>query len=141
VELRMGLSPPKHMVVVLVLIKDDGAILLVRQGYGEQYWSLPGGVVEKHETLEEAAIREVKEETNLDIRLKRLVGLYSKEDEDALAITFEGEVVGGSLMASHEALECKFFPVTDLPGHSRDHLKGRVDDLLKGYSDAVYRSD
>lgn len=132
---------PKQMLVVLVLIQDEDAVLLVRQGCGEQYWSLPGSVVEEREALESAAIREVKEETGLDIRLRRVVGLYSKEDDDALAITFVGEMVGGSLHPAHEVLECRYFPASDPSEYTRDHMRGRVEDFLAGHSNAIYRSD
>ena len=88
---------PRHVIAVFVFIRQGDAILLVRQSYGKRYWSLPGGVVEAGESLDQAAIREVKEETGLDIEIRRVVGLYSKPDEEALAITLEGVVVGGML--------------------------------------------
>jgi ADP-ribose pyrophosphatase YjhB (NUDIX family) len=137
----MDIDYPKHLVVVLVFIRDDDKILLVRQGYGEEYWSLPGGAVEENEALEQAALREVKEETGLEIRIKRIVGIYSKIDESALAITFEGEVIGGILNPSHEVVECRFFPKNDLPMPTRHHLIGRIEDFLTARPEAVFRSD
>ena len=88
---------PRFVVVALVFISQSDSILLVKQNYGEQYWSLPGGVMEPGESIDQTAIREVKEETGLDVRLKRVVGLYSKPDEGTLAVAFEGEVIGGDL--------------------------------------------
>src|SRR5512133_4377105 len=96
---------PKTVVVALVFICDQGTILLVKQNYGNQYWSLPGGVMEAGESLEQAAIREVKEETGLDIQPGKLIGVYSKPGENALALTFEGKVIGGILRADHEIIE------------------------------------
>ena len=59
----------KTIVVALVFICKEESILLVRQNYTKKYWSLPGGVMEAGESLDQTAIREVKEETGLDIRL------------------------------------------------------------------------
>jgi 8-oxo-dGTP diphosphatase len=132
-------SIPHLTVVVLVFICRDDVLLLVKQSYGKQYWSLPGGVVELGESLEQAAIREVKEETGLDVRLRRVVGLYSKPDENSLAVTFEGEAIGGTLMPTLEISECRFFPLHQLP-EARDHLRQRVDDFLSASPYAVLRT-
>lgn len=119
---------PRLVVVALVFICKDDALLLVKQDYSKQYWSLPGGVVEFGESVEQAAIREVKEETGLDVHLKRVVGLYSKPDESALAITFEGEYVNGTLTPSHEISECRYFPFNQLPA-ARETFRQRIEDF------------
>ena len=46
------------------------------------YWALPGGFVEYGESVEDAAVREAKEETSIDVELERLVNVYSKPDRD-----------------------------------------------------------
>jgi len=121
---------PRFVVVALVLIRRGDRILLVRQSYGRQYWSLPGGVMEQGESVEEAAIREVKEEAGLDVRLRRLVGLYTNPEENALVVTFEGEIIGGTLRpGAEEILDCAFFPFDGLPKPIRDHLPQRIADL------------
>lgn len=122
---------PRIVVWAGVLIRRDQSVLLVRQGYGEQYWSLPGGVMEPGESIDRAAVREVQEETGLQVRVRRVVGLYSKPDEGALAVTFEGEVVGGILRADHEITDCRYFPFDELPKPIREHLRRRVDDFRR----------
>ena len=97
-------TQPRHLIVVLVFIRQGDSILLVKQNYGQQYWSLPGGAVELGESLEQAAIREVHEETGLEAHITRVVGLYSKPAENALAVTFEGQVVGGELRPENEII-------------------------------------
>jgi len=92
-------------IVVLVFIRDFDKLLLVRQNYGDEYWSLPGGMVEPGESLTAATIREVKEETGLDISIMHVVGVYSKPQDDSVAITLEGQVLGGDLRADNEILE------------------------------------
>ena len=131
---------PRLVVVALAFIAKDDAILLVKQNYGKRYWSLPGGVVEPGESVDQAAIREVKEETGLEIRDKRVVGLYSKPGEDALAITFEGEVVGGNLKPSNEISDCCYFQFDHLPQPIRDHLQDRINDFRRKLSYAVFRT-
>ena len=133
-------NPPFVTVIALVFIQQDDAILLVRQDYGEQYWSLPGGAMEPDEPIDEAAVREVREETGLDIRLKRVVGLYSKPGEGSLAVCFEGEVVGGNLKADHEITECRYFPHDRLPEATREHLRQRIEDFRRNLSHAVIRT-
>ena len=126
-------------VVALVFIAREEKILLVRQNYGPRYWSLPGGVMEPGESIDQAAIREVKEETGLDIRLKRVVGLYSKPGENGLAVCFEGEQVGGTLAADNEILECGYFAHDCLPEPIREHLRQRIEDY-RNCADVVIRT-
>ena len=133
-------NPRCVTVVVLVFIQQDDAILLVRQNYGRQYWSLPGGVMEPGESIDEAAIREVREETGLDVRLRRVVGLYSKPREDGLAVCFEGEVVGGTLKADHEITECRYSPYDRIPEAIREHLRERIEDFRSDFSHVVIRT-
>ena len=61
-----------------------GRVLLVRRGHPpfQGMWALPGGFVEQRETVEEAVVRELKEETGLVARPWKLVGVYSGPDRD-----------------------------------------------------------
>ena len=132
---------PRLVVIALVLIPAEESVLLVKQTSGCHYWSLPGGKVERGESLEQAAIREVKEETGLDVRLKRVVGLYSKLSEGALAITFEGEVTGGTLTrTTGDTSDCCYFPFDELPESLRGHLRERVDDYRRRVPYAIVRT-
>ena len=131
----------RHLVVVLVFIRQDDTILLVKQNDGEKFWSLPGGAVEMGESLEQAAVREVHEETGLAVRIQRVVGLYSKPDEASVAVAFEATVVGGALRpAVDEITECRYFALDDLPAHTREHFRQRVDDFAKGVPGAIWRT-
>jgi 8-oxo-dGTP diphosphatase len=70
--------------------------------------------VEFGESIDQAAIREVREETGLEVRIKRVVGMYVKQDEGALAITFEGEIVGGSMQqTTDETSACRYWSYPD----------------------------
>lgn len=62
-----------------ILIESE-KVLLVKQKVANRDWSLPGGRVENGETLEEAMIREMKEETGLDVKVKNLLYVCDKPD-------------------------------------------------------------
>ncbi|HTE84662.1 MAG TPA: NUDIX hydrolase [Dehalococcoidia bacterium] len=59
-----------------VLQDEAGRVLLVKHSYGMLNWELPGGGAELHESLVETALREVREETGLDVTAERLTGIY-----------------------------------------------------------------
>lgn len=127
-------------VVALVFIRKDDLLLLVKQDYGERFWSLPGGLMEPGESIAEVAIREVREETGLEIRITKLVGVYSKPLEDSVALTFSGEVLGGELRPDSEISACSYFPLQTLPAHMRGHFEERLIDYLKEQPEAFVRT-
>ena len=68
----------------IFIFDDDFNFILIKRKNNpyKDYWALPGGFVEYGESVEDAAIREVKEETNIDVELIDLVNVYSKPDRD-----------------------------------------------------------
>ncbi|MFK4425412.1 NUDIX hydrolase [Bacillus mycoides] len=81
-----------------ILIEGE-KVLLVKQKVVNRNWSLPGGRVENGETLEEAMIREMREETGLEVRIKRLLYVCDKPDAtpSLLHITFLLERIAGEI--------------------------------------------
>ncbi|MFQ6116467.1 MAG: NUDIX domain-containing protein [bacterium] len=105
--------------VGVILMKDD-EILLVKRKYEPRagFWSLPAGFLEWDENVEEAARREVKEETGLEIELDGLFGVYSGFDDPrnhVLLVVYRGQIRNGEIAAGDDATEVKFFPLTALP--------------------------
>ena len=131
---------PKLTVAVFVFLQKGDKLLLVKQGYGRKYWSLPGGRVEAGESLDQAAIREVREEAGLEISIERVVGIYSKPKEQALAITLAGKIEGGDLRPDHEITECQYFPLDQLPSHVRGHFVQRAADYVRQSQKAILRT-
>ncbi|MGE7880497.1 NUDIX domain-containing protein [Bacillus sp. NPDC094077] len=81
-----------------ILIEDE-KVLLVKQRVANRNWSLPGGRVENGETLEEAMVREMREETGLEVKVKKLLYVCDKPDTlpSLLHITFLLERIAGEI--------------------------------------------
>ncbi len=94
----------------------EGIVLLQRAiepGYGK--WVFPGGYVDRGETVADAAIREAKEEVNLEVRLASLVGVYSYRHSPVIIVVYLAEAVGGLLKAADEALDVRLFAPETIP--------------------------
>ncbi len=79
------------------------------------WWSFPSGYVDRGEVIEEAAVREVKEETNVDVELDRLLGVYSRRGAPVILVAYTANIVGGQPTAGDEAQDVAFFTADDLP--------------------------
>lgn len=107
---------------IAVLLVQDGKILLVQHEKNNNlYWLLPGGGVEFGETLEQAATRELKEETNLDIVLGDLVFISESIPPDrhrhVINYYFEGRIRGGELIPTSDRVlrTAQWHEIDDLP--------------------------
>jgi 8-oxo-dGTP diphosphatase len=102
----------------LVLIKRG------RSPFKDRY-ALPGGFVEYNEKVEDAVVREMKEETGLSTEIKSLFGVYSDPMRDprghTVTLVYELKVTGGNLKSGDDAKEVKLFPLTKLPDLAFDH--------------------
>lgn len=100
----------------VVLAKED-KLVLVQRGVEPAMgrWAFPSGYVDRGEVVEEAAVREVKEETGLDAHLHGLVGLYSGNGSPVILAVFSGQATGGPLRAGHDARDVALFDPHDLP--------------------------
>mgnify|MGYP001590121320 FL=1 len=119
-----------------IIVEEGNNVVLIKRK-NEPYkgsWEFPGGFVEKNETVEEAALREVTEETSLKVRLKEILGVYSSADRDprgrVATVVFVSEKIGGKLKASSDAEDAKWFDVTSMDAESLafDHPK-----IIKDY--------
>lgn len=99
------------------LFRLDGGIVLARRAIAPSYgkWVFPGGFVDKGERVEEAAIRETREEVNLEVKIDRLLNVYSYEDSAVVIIAYAAQVIGGQLQAKDESLDAKAFTPAQIP--------------------------
>ena len=104
-------------VAVICVVPRNGKVLMIRRGTDQGYglWGLPGGYVDRGEVVEQAAAREVWEETGLKVEPGDLIGLFSESGDPVIVAVFVASEIGGELEPGPEALEVGFFPVDDLP--------------------------
>jgi mutator protein MutT len=102
-----------------VIFNDDGHVLLIKENYGRHRYGLPGGRVDHGETPEEAVIREVREETGLEVTVTDLIGvLHNKRwDDPLLILAFRCEHVSGepAIQDPSEIAEVGWYDPTSFP--------------------------
>ena len=130
-------------IAVNVAVIQEGKVLLTKREDFE-VWCLPSGGVEDGESLAEAAIRETKEETGVDVELTRLVGVYSRLGgiPDVHAILFAAKPIGGELKTQPgETIEVVYFSFEALPLEMAFGHKKRITDALGGVSGISVRQE
>jgi len=131
------------------IFDEQGRIFLTRRTDNGQ-WCLPGGGMESGESVAEACEREVREETGLQVRIKRLVGVYSHSDQlvvypdgnkaHIVALHFEAEIISGRPRLSNETTDFGYFTLEEIQG--LDFLgrhKERIVDTLQKRAEALIK--
>ena len=130
-------------VASVVVLRGDHVLLMRNERMGA--WVLPGGLVEPGESVAQAARREVREETGLDVQLVRLVGVYSRQPWRGVGhhvIVFAAHVVGGSLQPDPgEVREARFVAPEDLPDTLPTGLRLQVEAALAGHGGGLVWAD
>jgi ADP-ribose pyrophosphatase YjhB (NUDIX family) len=107
---------PKLAVGTIISI-DGGRIVLVKRaidpGYGK--WVFPGGYVDRGEEVRAAAVREAREETGLEVRIDRLVNIYSYSGRVPVIVVYAATAIGGCLGCDDEGLEVRVFEPEGIP--------------------------
>ncbi len=105
------------LAVGTIIHDDRERVVLVKRaiepGYGK--WVFPGGYVDRGEEVQVAAIREAREETGLDVRIDRLVNIYSYSGRTPVIIVYAATMIGGCLGCDDEGLEADFFEPGQIP--------------------------
>ena len=109
-----------------VILKENKIVLIKRRNAPfKEYYALPGGFVDYGEKVEDAVIREVKEETGLKTKIEKLVGVYSAPDRDprghTITIVYKLNITGGELRSGDDAKEIGLFALNKLPKLAFDH--------------------
>ena len=118
-------------VVAGVILSQDGRVLLLRRMIepARGKWTFPAGFVELWESVEEAAIRETREEVSLEISELSLLNVYSYRESPVVTVVYHSRIIGGNPQAGQEAEEVAFFAPESLPWEdlafwsTRDALK------------------
>ncbi len=106
--------------VAALVPNQDGQLLLVKRAVepAKGAWCLPGGFIEIDESIEEAVLRELKEETGIEGEIGKLVDFFSQRSPLYSALLIFGyrvTMLGGVLQAGDDAEEARFFDIDDLP--------------------------
>jgi len=107
--------------VTVVVVQYNGTFLLGRRNIdpAKGQWSFISGYMDRGEKVEEAAIREVKEETNLDIQLDQLIGIYSERGNPHVVIAYRASVLNNDIRPMtaqpDEVSELAFFTLEQIP--------------------------
>ena len=103
-------TPSKHFVsAATIVLNDQKEILLIKGPI--RGWEMPGGIVEEGESLKDAAIRETKEESGIDIEVLKFCGIFQNVKKSICNTLFLANPIGGDFTTSSESLEVGFFPI------------------------------
>lgn len=133
------ITPPKHIVsAATIVLNDDKEILLIKGP--KRGWEMPGGQVEEGESLREAAIRETKEESGIDIADLRFCGIFQNVKKSICNTLFLAMPVGGKLTTSSESLEVGFYPIEQaLEMVTAGNFRQRIEYCLDENSHPFYK--
>ena len=126
-------SNPAPTVDIIIEIDSNGIVLIKRKNppYG---WAIPGGFVDYGESLEEAALREAKEETNLDVKLMKQFHTYSDPRRDPRYHTISTVYIAkanGIPQAMDDAIEIRIFSESNLPDEIAFDHRSILNDYFK----------
>jgi 8-oxo-dGTP diphosphatase len=134
------MTTPKHILAVAGLVSDaHGRVLMLRSP--RRGWEFPGGQVEEGESLTDALVREVFEETGVRVTVGRLTGIYSNVRSHTVMLHFLCDYVSGEPTPSAESLVVAWLERDDaLSRVERPPLRDRLRDMLDFDGQVVYRA-
>jgi 8-oxo-dGTP diphosphatase len=116
--------PDQPVAGIGAVIMHGGKILLVKRGSepGKGKWSIPGGIIELGETAKEATVREVKEETGLDVEVRSLIDVVDNMETDNkgrlryhfIILDYLADLKKGSLKAGSDIIEARWVPLAQV---------------------------
>ncbi len=104
-------------VVAATIFVLEGGIVLLKRGVEPALgkWVFPGGYVDRNEAVPDAAVRETKEESSLDVKLGPLLNVYSYTRSAHVIIVYAAEIIGGTLAPADECEEAQIFLPNEIP--------------------------
>ena len=130
---------PTFTIGVFAIIHDDDRRVLLCHRRDHDLWNLPGGALEHGEAPWDGVIREVREETGLEVEISRLAGVYSKPEADDLVFSFRCRRVGGEIALSDEADRVEFFRADAFPPNTIPKQVERIADSFRDTGTVVCR--
>jgi 8-oxo-dGTP pyrophosphatase MutT (NUDIX family) len=138
-------APVAQLIVPAVtafVVNDNGEVLLERRSDNGR-WGMPGGVQEIGESITQTVVREVREETGVDVEVTGLVGIYTDpghviafsdgEVRQEFSLCFRARPIGGGVVASRESLEVRWISREELLTlNTSTSTRRRINDALSG---------
>ncbi len=127
-----------------IITREDGKFLLQRRSDNGS-WSLIGGLMELDETFAQTALREIQEETGLEVKLDYLVGVYHNRHAEwpngdkahVVCAVYKASILSGEPQLDEESLELRFFDREDLPILPSEDYREAMKDYFQGVRDRV----
>ena len=123
------------LIGVRALIVRERTVLLIRHRAGRQPWGLPGGGVERNESLAEAASREAREESGAQVEILQLLGVYGRFDggvSNYIGVFICAPLSEPNPPRSLEIAEARYFPIDALPPGTDEGSRRRIAEYLRG---------
>jgi len=123
-------------VASVIVQNKNREILLVKRARepSKGMWCMPIGFAETGESIEEAALRELREETGTEGKIIQLIDVSSEYNPlygDVLIVTFEAEKIGGIERPGDDASECRYFPIMSLPKLAFDSQEKAIEKFIE----------
>lgn len=126
---------------VFGIIFDDKKRVLLCHRRDYDLWNLPGGGLEKGETLWEGIKREIAEETGLNVKIFRISKIYFKPKEKEIVFCFICKIKNGKIRINEEANKIKYFEFKKLPKNTaRSHIQRIKDALVRIKTQSPHQS-
>ena len=123
----------------ICIIQNKKILLTKREDF--EVWCLPGGAVDDNESVTQAAIREAREETGLEVKLTRLIGIYSRTSWPGAVthiVSFLAEPIGGKIDPDpNEVIEIGYFGPDEIPDDLLTWNRQRILDAFNGVGGGV----
>lgn len=126
-----------------VILRDAQGRILLEKRSDNGMWGIPGGGIDPGESVQEAALREIKEETGLTIRIIKLIGVYSELSQQRIVtypnkgdvchlvdVVVEARALSGTLTPSPESETLEFFKPQDVPTDLAPPSRAPLQDAL-----------
>lgn len=107
--------PRFRVAVAAIFFDENGRILLFKHTYRKFEWGIPAGGLEYDERPEDAIVREMFEETGMQIKVQRLLLAEGSKEDHHVSLIYRCHIVSGTFRESDEISEVKYFDVNDLP--------------------------
>lgn len=132
---------PQFTIGVFGIIRNTQNEILLCHRTDYDLWNLPGGTLEHGEAPWEGVVREVKEETGLDVIVERIASIANKIEKHEIVFTFVCSITGGNLTLNTEADQITYFAVDKIPHNTSPRQVTRIKEFLENQEELVLKNE